>query len=349
MNGSYLTNSSRFTTKAMFSISVIAVFLLIFSGCSDSKNKPIRSLNNGKTGNIYFESTNPYSYNHIVDGTDNQEKVTVYGDLKIPDTTEAQVGAIVFVHGSGGWRKKHERWLKLFNNMGLATFRLDGFKPRKVSSTVGSQIDVTSAMLTADAYSALNLLSTHPKIDKKRIGIMGCSKGGAVAMVSAWEPVRKAMTRRDLKFALHIAMYPFCYGFERIQMTGAPLLTLIGEKDDWTPAEPCIDCTEALKGAGYDANIIIYPNTYHSFDSNTDITYLYNALSMNNCRAIILSNGLAIEMVSGLPMDNPAQLKKVWETCAERGAHFGRDDFAREESVKDVKRFVTRVLEGNES
>jgi dienelactone hydrolase len=342
-------NISPFTRKTLSSICALVVFLLMLSGCNDAKNKSSRSLSSGETGKIYFESSNPYSYNHIVDGTHNDEKATVYGVLKIPETKGPKVGAIVFVHGSGGWRKKHERWLKLFNDMGMATFRLDGFKPRKVSSTVGSQIDVTSAMLTADAYNALNLLSTHPRIDKERIGIMGCSKGGAVAMVSAWEPVRKAMTKHDLKFALHIAMYPFCYGFERIQMTGAPILTLIGEKDDWTPAEPCIDCTEALKGAGYDANIIVYPNTYHSFDSNTDITYLYSALCMNKCRAIIQSNGLAIEMVSGLPMDNPTQLKKVWETCAERGVHFGRNDFAREESVKDVKRFVTMVLEGNGS
>jgi dienelactone hydrolase len=200
-------------------------------------------------------------------------------------------------------------------------------------------------MLTADAYNALILLSTHPRIDKARIGIMGSSKGGAVSMVSAWEPVRKAMTNDDLKFALHIALYPFCYGFESIQMTGAPILTLIGEKDDWTPAEPCIKCTKAIKGAGYDADIIIYPNAYHSFDSNSEVAYLKRAFSMNKCRAIIKSNGLAIETTSGLPMDNPAQLKKVWEACAIRGVHFGKNDSAREKSMIDVKRFVTKVFE----
>ena len=344
MDEKYLINSLCFGRKIIHTMCCLALFFLTFSAVGEAKNNPIRSLSEGKTGKIYYESSNPYSYNHIVEGAAKDEKTTVYGVLEIPETKEAQVGAIVFVHGSGGWRKKHELWLQLFNDMGIATFRLDGFKPREGSSTVGSQIDVTSAMLTADAYNALILLSTHPRIDKERIGIMGSSKGGAVAMVSAWEPVRKAMTKSDLKFALHIALYPFCYGFESIHMTGAPLLALVGEKDDWTPAEPCIECINSINDAGYDARIIVYPDAYHSFDSDTDVAYAERALSMNKCRAVIKSNGLAIEMTSGLPMDNPNQLKEVWRSCAKRGVHYGMNSSAKEKSIEDVKKFVTKAL-----
>jgi dienelactone hydrolase len=344
MKNSHIISSSILIRKSMYCIGVLIVILSTFPEVSNAGNKPMRSLINGETGKIYFESSNPYSYNHIVDGTDNDEKVTVYGVLQIPETTKAQVGAIVFVHGSGGWRKKHELWLNVFAGMGIATFRLDGFKPRKVSSTVGSQTAVTSAMLTADAYNALTLLRTHPRIDKNRIGIMGCSKGGAVAMVSAWEPVRMAITKSELRFALHIAIYPFCYGFESINMTGAPILTLIGEKDDWTPAEPCIECTRAINNAGYDARIIVYPEAYHSFDSAAEVTFAQRALSMTKCRAIIKPNGLAIETTSGLPMDNPDQLKKVWRKCAKRGVHYGMNKSAKERSIEDVKRFAAKLL-----
>ena len=311
---------------------------------AESNNKPIKSLKGGETGEIYFESSNPYSYNHILDEKDNDGKIVVSGMLKIPKSTTDKVGAIVFVHGSGGWRKSHERWLETFNKMGIATFRLSSFKPRGISRTVGSQTDVTSSMMTADAYNALKLLSTHPRIDKNRIGIMGGSKGGAVSMVSAWEPVRKATVDDDLKFALHIALYPFCYGFESIQMTGAPILILVGEKDDWTHAEPCIECTKALKDAGYDANLIVYPDAHHSFDSNSDVTFLKNALNMKKCRAIIKSNGLAIETTSGLSMDNPETLKKVWDVCATKGVHYGKNSSARKRSIEEVKRFVTKIF-----
>ena len=310
----------------------------------ESKNKPMKSLGGRETGEIYFESSNPYSYNHILDGTDNDGKVTVFGILKIPKVSKDKVGVVVLVHGSGGWRKSYDRWLKTFNKMGIATFRLSCFKPRGTSRTVGSQTRVTSSMMTADAYNALKLLSTHPRIDKNRIGILGWSKGGAVSMVSAWEPVRKAIVDNDLKFALHIALYPFCYGFESIQMTGAPILILVGEKDDWTYAEPCIECTKALKDAGYDAHIIVYPNAYHAFDSNNEVTFLQNALNMEKCRAIIKSNGLAIETTSGLSMDNPETLKRVWKICATKGVHYGKNSLARKKSIEEVKGFVTKVF-----
>ena len=163
-------------------------------------------------------------------------------------------------------------------------------------------------------------------------------------MVSAWEPVRNAIVDSDLKFAMHIALYPFCYGFESIQMTGAPMLILVGQKDDWTHAEPCIECTSALKDAGYDATTIVYPDAHHAFDSNTDVTFLKNALNMEKCRAIIKSNGLAIETTSGLPMDNPEALKKVWEICATKGVHYGKNSSARKKSIEDVKMFVKKYL-----
>jgi dienelactone hydrolase len=335
-----------FIRKTISGICISVGLVFAFSGCmvSENNNKPIQSLSGGETGKIYFESSNPYSYNHFLDGTDNDGKVTVFGILKIPKSPIDKVGAIIFVHGSGGLRKHHERWLKAFNETGIATFRLSSFKPRGISRTVGSQTEVTSSMMTADAYNALKLLSTHPRVDKDRIGIMGSSKGGTVSMVSAWEPVRKAMVGGDLKFALHIALYPFCYGFENIQMTGAPMLILVGEKDDWTHPEPCIECADALKDAGNDVNIIVYPNAYHAFDSNIEVTFLEEALNMDKCRAIIKSNGLAIETTSGLSMDNPETLKKVWEICAKRGAHVGKNDSARRKSLEDVNKFVTKVF-----
>jgi len=344
MKKTNLTNSFVMTSNKLFRLCVLVIGFCTLSGCDDPKSKIVKSLSDGATGKIYYESFNPYSYNHILEQRDNVKKTAVFGVLRIPKSSEPQVGAIIFVHGSGGWRKKHERWLQAFYDMGVATFRLDAFEPREVSSTVGSQIDVTSSMMTADAYNALKLLSTHPKIDKQRIGIMGSSKGGTVALVSAWEPVRKAMIDGKLKFAFHIALYPFCYGFERVQMTGAPILTLIGEKDDWTPAVTCVELTNSLKSAGYDADIILYPNTYHNFDSDTDLAYLGRALNTTKCRAIIKSNGLAIETTSGLRMDQPDQLKKVWESCAKKGVHLGKNSIAKEKSMDEVKKFVTTVF-----
>ena len=93
-------------------------------------------------------------------------------------------------------------------------------------------------------------------------------------------------------FAAAIAFYPNCgitYGQWRVTRKiesdqlildfagaykpAAPLLILIGEKDDWTPAAYCQKLADAAQGAGYPVSIKIYPGALHAFDSNSKVTY----------------------------------------------------------------------------
>jgi dienelactone hydrolase len=62
----------------------------------------------------------------------------------------------------------------------------------------------------------------------------------------------------------------------------APLLILIGEIDDWTPAEPCRKLTEAAEQAGYPVSVKIYPGAHHSFDSNNPVRYVEGRINVNS-------------------------------------------------------------------
>ena len=62
----------------------------------------------------------------------------------------------------------------------------------------------------------------------------------------------------------------------------APLLILIGEKDDWTPAEPCRELTRAAREAGYPVAIKVYPDAHHSFDSPNPVRYLATRVNANS-------------------------------------------------------------------
>ena len=84
---------------------------------------------------------------------------------------------------------------------------------------------------------------------------------GATATLSAIENYKEQ--RRAEPFAAAVSLSPFCpYQLVRID---APVLLLIGEKDDWTTIAGCEDIKliEALK---YSVTTKIYPGVTHGFD-----------------------------------------------------------------------------------
>ena len=98
--------------------------------------------------------------------------------------------------------------------------------------------------------------------------VIDFSKGGQVALYTALEPFRRAIVEDDRRFAAHVALYPYCndwYTAERI--TRAPMVLLLGGRDDYTPAEPCRGYAEWFKSAGSETTVIVYPDAYHDFDS----------------------------------------------------------------------------------
>jgi|SRR6516162_3638438 len=66
------------------------------------------------------------------------------------------------------------------------------------------------------------------------------------------------------RFRAAIAYYPNC-GVPAASMT-APTLVLIGEVDDWTPAERCRDMVQHARPDGAAITLIVYPGAYHAFD-----------------------------------------------------------------------------------
>jgi dienelactone hydrolase len=95
------------------------------------------------------------------------------------------VPVMVLMHGSAGVGPALSQWVDAFNEIGVATFVVDSFGPRGVKSMVENQTLIPTAANLMDAFQALQVLATHPRIDPTRIGVMGISKGGEVAFRSA--------------------------------------------------------------------------------------------------------------------------------------------------------------------
>ncbi len=202
--------------------------------------------------------------------------------------------AVVIVHDCSGLGPRSsgapDRWARELLGRGYVVLIPDSFTTRgfadgvcTVASTRG--IDVSPERRAHDAYAALAHLRTLPYVDGSRVGLMGGSHGGSTTLASMIAPERDGEPlARDKRagFAAAVALYPRCttrQGALRGDASGvyrpvAPLLILIGEKDDWTPAEPCRKLTEAAQRAGYPVTIKIYPGAHHSFDSHSPVRYV---------------------------------------------------------------------------
>ena len=235
--------------------------------------------------------------------------------VQIPATTLKPDGpgpfpAVVIMHDCSGLGPRSSgapmRWARELVDNGYAIVMPDSFTTRGHAGGVctnpsPSRNDVAPFRRAPDAYAALAYLRTLPYVDGSRIGIMGGSHGGSTTLASIAAPEREKEPlahEKRMGFSAAIALYPGCAarfgGWRAVRQTGesgpvtsyvgvykpvAPLLILIGESDDWTPAEPCRKLTEIARQAGYPVSIKVYPGAHHSFDSNILCTTTRPALT----------------------------------------------------------------------
>ena len=291
---------------------------------------------------IVFDSKNPFNFYDVFHRMENIADQQVYGILTKPDTLGI-FPVIIGVAGSAGWGEHHYGYLERYLEMGFAVFSLHSFKSRNVESTVGEQLTVTIPMMIHDAFMALNKLSENTNIDANRAGLTGWSLGGGVTLFSAWSPIQEAISP-NLKFAAHLPFYPPCMIMpDELRFNDVPIHILAGQLDDWVPAAACNELVYAANNMGHDMGITIYPGASHSFDRTMDVILDKKAYSFTDCRMKLDSNGVA-RLLNGFPLSSPTLQKIGLSFCAEKGAHWGGNKYARQNSSEFAKEFMKRHL-----
>lgn len=228
------------------------------------------------TGLYSFPSTTPKTLPELVrDGGASAPAVNVHGHLYLPSGTD-KVPAVLLVHGSGGiYRAMLEYWPQRFNGAGYAVLAMDSFGPRGVKSTAEDQSQVPFAADVADAFAALKLLASHPRIDAGKIAIMGFSRGGITTWRTAVERVIAGQKLPGgLRFAAHVPFYSGgCVGVFRLVVkpgvfSQSPMLWVHGDADDYTPIGPCQDYAERIGKAGTPTEFVVLAGVRHKFDSD---------------------------------------------------------------------------------
>lgn len=295
---------------------------------------------------ISFESANPFSLKDIIANIDDLEKQTVTGILTIPDKKKKKYPVVIGVAGSSGWGEHHFEYLKMYQDAGIATLQLQSFKSRNETSTVGTQNTVTIPMVILDSYRALEKLAENPKIDIENVAITGWSLGGGVTLFSGWKPIMDAIDS-DYKFAAHLAFYPPCFAEPSIlEFTDSPMHILIGEIDEWTPADACIELTSLLKENQINnVGITVYKGAHHSFDRDEPIMVAEGGYSFKDCRFKMNDEGAVLMNYFNIPMTNWFTQMIGFAMCAERDPQFGGHPESRKKSFKFAKKFMNEHLQ----
>ena len=307
--------------------------------------QPVSALADGRSGKIQFESITPLTFAALVRRSDSP-KVAITGELSLPKGAE-KVPAMVIAHGSGGVSDSREgRWAERFTDMGVAGFVVDSFNPRGIKDTGSDQSQLSPAANVADALAALKLLATHPRIDPQRIGVIGFSRGGQVAIYTALEPIRRGVIDGDLKFAVHIPFYPPCntlYVSEKV--TGAPIRLELGGADDYTPASYCGRYVEWFRSKGVAADSVTYDGAYHMFDTNQKVVFINSLQTARNCDARYDVDRNSIQRLdNNETLRSAEQVGAYFRGCVGRGATIGGDYRAGQKAAADVAALLKQVF-----
>lgn len=238
-------------------------------------------------------------------------EVALTGRLLLPDGP-GQHPAVVLLHGCGGLYRKggglQERdgwWAAELRRQGYVVLLLDSFGPRGVSAicTDNSRQIHPWLQRRSDAGAAFAFLAARPEVRPDRIGLVGWSNGGGTVLATvgaAGAPAYRAA----------VAFYPGCrYAMRDAGWSPAvPLLVLVGELDDWTPAGPCR--TLVARPLSARPELIVYPGAYHDFDWP----------------------GMTVRVRTGLA------------TAPGGRAHQGTEPAARADAIEKVTAYLARLL-----
>jgi len=293
------------------------------------------------------QSPEPFTF----PGRSKGQAVELKGELILPREAKGPVPAMLVLHGSGGLTSGREHaYAEILNTMGVAAIIPDHFGGRGVVSTVVDQQAVLSIEMTEDAFLLLQRFAADPRLDARRIGIVGFSKGGTVALDTALRRHADRFLPGGPRFALHLPFYPSCASQPRnFATTGAPILLQSGADDTYVGWEVCRDFVARLAEAGGDVRQIVHSGAKHGWDG--DRAYKI-ARGENYSRCIFAeqadgswtetSSGRRIADTGGRPI--PEGFAAALQDCRTHGVEGGPNPAVRARAIAEMQAAVARAF-----
>lgn len=230
-------------------------------------------------------------------------------------------GSVVALHGCGGLyarvgaRKglvnaRSQAMAEMLVEQGYTVVFPDSMGPRGETEVCTEKVadrKINVNHRRADALATLGWVATQPWAEVDRIALLGWSFGGS-AVLAATDANNKDVARQAVTPAVAVAFYPGCAAAAKTRYKPtAPLVLLLGEKDDWIPPEAC-----KTFGKSVGADVKVYSGAHHDFDNPTG--------------GVLLRKDVPNEARGG------------------QGVHTGRDPAAREQSYAYLRQVLRKAF-----
>lgn len=320
------------------------VLMFLLSGCAIFRTDPCEvhnvssSLKTTHDQTICFETIDSYDLDYS-----GKRNINIYGKLFFPKKEVQKYNAVILSHGSGGLRRYHRKYVDLLVSNGYVVFQLDHYMGREIryDKTFSKVSGIT---FMNDAYYALNLLRTHPSIEK--VAYIGWSQGGVGPILSHFDDITVKLTNDA--FDASIAIYPYCgFTLDEKAETSTPLLMITGSSDDLTPEQSCKNIYKKFKRDEEKIELISIPKARHGFDN----PFLFFGITFDNlpslniisdkCTLTISEEGKIMNMLGDI-IHGPIESEKLLLSCSTPGVRVKYSGSATDITAEAIVSFLER-------
>jgi dienelactone hydrolase len=322
--------------KSLHRIAIAAPLIVLHAWAGEIPSKQIAARTE-----LHQIQTLTLSDQQFLNGDTGGKPVTITGQLRIAQGS-GRLPVVVLQHGSGGYLANIDVWSRELNELGISTFALDSFTGRGLTEVNSNQALLGRLNFIVDLYRALEVLASHPRVDPRRIVLMGFSRGGQATLYASLKRFNRLWNKSGVEFAAYVPFYPDCMTtyISDTEVADRPIRIFGGTLDDYNPISACKTYVERLRAAGRDIEVTEYPNAAHAFDNPLGAqpaAVSPKFESVRNCKIREETEGLLINAETKQPFSYK-------DACVVHGPHLGYDPAAAQAAKTSVKAFLKAVL-----
>jgi dienelactone hydrolase len=322
--------------KSLHRIAIAAPLIVLHAWAGEIPSKQIAARTE-----LHQIQTLTLSDQQFLNGDTGGKPVTITGQLRIAQGS-GRLPVVVLQHGSGGYLANIDVWSRELNELGISTFALDSFTGRGLTEVNSNQALLGRLNFIVDLYRALEVLASHPRVDPRRIVLMGFSRGGQATLYASLKRFNRLWNKSGVEFAAYVPFYPDCMTtyISDTEVADRPIRIFGGTLDDYNPIYVCKAYVERLRAAGRDVEVTEYPNAAHAFDNPLGAqpaAVSPKFESVRNCKIREETEGLLINAETKQPFSYK-------DACVVHGPHLGYDPAAAQAAKTSVKAFLKAVL-----